>query len=142
MRYLAIDPGSVTGIAGWDEESVFSLQKPALEATTHVKHLLNRWGSYYHETTVVCESFVPRPGAKSWQPDALYTIGALRYVCWELGVPFELQTPSAAKSFATDSKLKRIGWYKTTEGGHENDARRHLLLVLVKNREIDLSTLL
>ena len=142
MRYLAVDPGNVTGVAGWDGESVFSYQEPALKATTLVKHTLNLWGSFYYEVTVVCESFVPRPGAKSFQPDAMYTIGALRFVCWELGVPFELQTPAAAKSFSTDAKLKRVGWYKTTEGGHENDARRHLLLALVKNREIELESLL
>ena len=40
-------------------------------------------------------------------------------------------TPSM--TFATDDKLRRLGWYKPGKG-HANDAARHLLLWFAKHR--------
>lgn len=93
-----------------------------------------------HDTVVVCESFVPRPGVRTWQPDAIEMIGALRYMCFRRGVQLRLQSPAAAKSFSTNEKLKRIGW--RPKGGHASDAVRHLLLALVSDGVIDPSELM
>lgn len=82
---------------------------------------------------VFCESFIPRPGIRTNQPEALEGIGALRFICTKAGVPFELQSPADAKRFSTNDKLKRLGWYKPTRGGHANDALRHLLLGAVRH---------
>jgi hypothetical protein len=41
-----------------------------------------------------------------------------------------LQTASAAKSYATDVRLKEIGWYDKLNNVHERDAARHALLYL------------
>lgn len=86
---------------------------------------------------VVCESFVPRPGVRSWQPDALEIIGALRYICHRAGIPFETQAPADAKRFATNDKLETCGWRNPTRGGHADDASRHLLLAAVRRGLID-----
>ena len=88
---------------------------------------------------VVAESFVPRPGVKTWQPDAIEVVGALRYMCYSQDITFELQSATNAKKFSTDAKLKRLEWYIPTTGGHANDALRHLLLAMVKHDQINLS---
>lgn len=118
--------------------AVQSKQLPAMEAVEFIEGRLNEWSNFI----VVCESFVPRPGVRTWQPDALEVIGAIRYACYKYGHPFELQTPAQAKQFATDAKLRKIGWHRSTEGGHENDARRHLLLGMVRHNAIDLEPFL
>ena len=54
------------------------------------------------------------------QADAHWAIGintTLAFWCQKHGVPLTQQTPATAKSFATDAKLRRIGWYKPTKGG-------------------------
>jgi len=91
--------------------------------------------------TVVCESFIPRPGVRTWQPQALEAIGVVRYLARRADCPFELQSPADAKRFSTDQKLKKLGWYTPTEGGHVNDALRHLLLGRVRHEDIDLGAI-
>ena len=46
------------------------------------------------------------------------------------------QTPGDAMRFATNEKLKRIGWH-VPGPDHQNDARRHILTVIVERRLID-----
>ncbi len=127
---LAVDPGNVTGMA-WGifahegghywvkHEECDPLRAPA-------------FAEDLRPDVIVCESFIPRPGAHTWQPDALYTIGALRYVANKIDAEFVLQSPADAKRFSTNDKLKRIGWYASSKGGHQNDALRHLLLLAIK----------
>ena len=138
MRVLAIDPGNVTGVAYFDTSlgEPDSWEDEPFEVINYVEDLTATLDA------VVCESFIPRPGAYSWQPEALYTIGAVRYVCRREGVTFVLQSPADAKRFSTNEKLKRLGWYSPTTGGHSNDALRHLLLFSVKNRLINTERLL
>jgi len=57
-------------------------------------------------------------------------IGAMRLIADHGGVQFVRQTPAQAKSFATDDKLRKLGWFSPTPGGHANDATRHLLVYL------------
>ncbi len=139
MRYIAVDPGLTTGIAVLSNPP----GKPAtwevapMAAVDLVESMLDD-----PDTLVVCESFIPRPGVRTWQPDALEIIGALRYLCFKYQRDFELQSPGDAKKFSTDVKLKRLQWYHSTNGGHSNDAQRHLLLALVRHDAIDLGGLL
>src|SRR3972149_10525216 len=124
MRVLAVDPGATTGIALWlpPGPNPATYQLAVNDAVDWCADLLHS----QHLTLVVCESFVPRPGAKSWQPDAIETVGALRHLArWGLH-KFELQSPADAKRFSTDSKLRKLDWYTPTVGGHINDALRHL----------------
>lgn len=128
MRILAVDPGNVTGLAFLDTQlgEPSAWEDAALESVAWIEHHLDTLD------VVVCESFIPRPGAYSWQPEALYTIGAIRYLCSRESVEFVLQSPADAKKFSSNEKLKRVGWYTPTRGGHANDAQRHLLLIAVK----------
>src|SRR6185369_4617370 len=80
------------------------------------------------QTLVVCESFIPRPGAKTWQPAAIESIGVLRWITNMYNIPFELQSPADAKRFSTNEKLGKLDWRRPSPGGHMDDAMRHLLL--------------
>ena len=137
MRALAVDPGGVTGVAlyggedgGFASYELGTKGDPDYETTVwHLNPLIaQEWDA------LVCEGFVIRgnthkldSGAFSHTTDL---IGACRLLAWENGVTFVRQTPAQAKSFATDDKLRRLGWYNRTEGGHANDAARHLLTYL------------
>lgn len=85
---------------------------------------------------IVCETFLPRPGAKSLQLDALHIIGALRYLCWHTKTPLIMQSPTQAKSFAGgQEKLRAAGWY-TVGADHARDAARHMLVFLCSHKDL------
>lgn len=138
MRFLAIDPGLTTGMAEQTDTLKLPLtwELPVNDAMDLVEELLD--GPRY---CVVMESFTPRPGVRTWQPDALEAIGVARFLARKNGCLFELQSPADAKRFSTDEKLKKLGWHTPTEGGHANDALRHLLLGRVRHQDIDLGAI-
>ena len=65
--------------------------------------------------------------------DVRYIIGWVDGQCHRCRVPYHEQRPAEAKKFATDDKLKALGWYKGGFG-HADDAARHLLVFLAKIR--------
>jgi len=136
VRILAIDPGKTAGVA-WYDSAHQSFRSWEREDRVAVVQYVEHLASEFAIDLVVCESFVPRPGVRTWQPDALETIGALRYVCSRAGVPFDTQSPADAKRFSTNEKLTALGWRNPTPGGHADDAARHLLLAAVRHVAID-----
>ena len=132
---VAVDPGgtyglatalidsSLTGVVSQEREPIVALC--AVEALLPITEFL------------ICESFIPRPGIRTNQPEALEGIGALRFMAYKANVPFELQSPADAKRFSTNAKLERLGWRTPTKGGHADDALRHLLLGAVRHGLID-----
>ena len=133
---LSIDPGGTTGVAIYESGQFRSLEIPDGKAAFY------RWfggitdSADLEDLTVVCESFtIPTATAsKSRQDDPYMILGYLSGWCLLHSVPLHVQSPGQAKSFSTDSKLRRIGWYEGTKGGHANDAARHLLVYLVTHR--------
>ena len=140
MKITAVDPGLMSGVAFFDSETerFESSDQSTWDALRAVDVSILIEGL----DLVVCESFVPRPGVRTWQPQALESIGALRFLCMQSRVDFELQSPAEAKSFSSNEKLKKIGWYRTTPGGHANDAARHLLVAAVRHNILDPSVFL
>lgn len=127
----AVDPGGTTGVAIWHEAGFATFHEIGgghegfvqwFDAWTH--------GTSVDGIEVVCESFIPRPGARSMQYDALYIIGFLKGWCILNHVRFTLQSPAQAKSFATNDKLKAAVLYPAGKG-HAQDAARHLLVRLM-----------
>ena len=139
---LAVDPGKTTGLATWAEDEPFmSAQLP------HMEFLDWTWDILWTEIdAVVCESYIitaatlRKTRGENW---SLEQIGALRWMCERTrGVTsFTLQSPSEAKSFATDAKLRKVGWYKPGQD-HANDASRHLLVYLIRHNLFDAHALL
>lgn len=83
--------------------------------------------------TVAIERFTIAPrtitGSRTGSLDALYTIGAVRYLCDREHIPLHLQTPAAAKNALSDERLCDLGLRGATVGPHERDALRHALLL-------------
>lgn len=153
MRILFIDPGKATG---W-----FALNTllPPLEAWTggelqHQPFLV--WAERVicqdrYPERVVCEGFrvTPETAQKVKASEPFWSveqIGCLRYWCALRGIPFETP-PSASKTFGTDDRLRRLGWYKPMPGvkgeeGHRRDAARHAAKWCTDHHVIDLEKLL
>jgi len=97
------------------------------------------------QTRLIVEDFIITAETlkKSRQTWSLEAIGALRYLVELFGdypipvddgrgliiprISMTLQSPSSAKAFATNDKLRNVGWYVPGKG-HANDAARHLLV--------------
>ena len=130
---LAVDPGNVTGVALWDLNDLRATPVAAeIVGAPDVYRAINLLLSEVHDRgdslEVVAESFVigsrTMKATRTW--DVLNILGYLDSLPYLSGEAVTLQKPAQAKSFATDTKLKRISWWKPTEGGHANDALRHL----------------
>lgn len=136
---LAIDPGLTTGYALWGAPACpgFSsgMVKGRFEFYEWLYGLLTVWykqpGSRPFQIVMERFTITVATAKKSPQPDPLYIIGHVEAIAHRDGIPFEFQLPSQAMSFATNDKLKSVGWYKPG-AGHDNDAARHLLLWMVR----------
>lgn len=133
MHVVAVDPGRVSGIASL----TFPWRRDIAPATWEMKRFeTESFVGFLNPDVIVVESFVPRPGVRTWQPDAIEIIGALRYMAWNHDKEFVEQTPADAKGFVTNEKLKTIGWYAPSKDNHKSDAARHLFLYAVRKELI------
>lgn len=131
---MAVDPGLITGVATYNPAT-------GLCVTDEVDGGALGFAAWFRAvlgsitlTHVVVEDFIITQATltNTRQYDPLYIIGWLGIECFHLGIPFTKQTPSNGKAFGTDDKLKHLGWYVRTPGGHRNDAARHLVTYLAK----------
>lgn len=138
MKILAVDPGDMTGLAlGWfgNGKVIFfrSWEAGTLDALQEVEEFTKGMG----DKLVVIERWTPQPGVKSFQPSALESIGATRYLTWRTRTALVLQTATDAKKFSTNEKLARMGWRNPSPGNHRDDAARHLLLAATARGLVD-----
>ena len=127
---LAIDPGGTTGIAYLAHDGQFGTGQLANGFDGFADWMTEQYWEAFD--AIVIENFIPRPGAKSQQLDALHIIGAVKFMCRKHGVPLIIQSPANAKSFSTNDKLTAAGWYTVGED-HGRDAARHLLVFLIQH---------
>lgn len=136
----AIDPGGTTGVAclsHFDDGTEGGVRVVATIQVPGGRFGFYQWAQDVHlfdkAAAVACENFIINTGTatKSRQADPLMLAGYLEGECCVRSIPFLLQTPAQAKAFATDDKLKHLGWWNPTKGGHANDAARHLLVYMV-----------
>lgn len=137
---IAIDPGKKTGWAHY-YEGVFESGQAELWVVMAWLHKLLESGVRF---TLVCEDFIINAAThtKSRQTDPLDGIGVVKWFAHHYELTLVMQTPVSAKKFSTDDKLKTLGWYYPTTGGHANDAARHLLVYMADNKLIDLKQLI
>lgn len=132
MKILSIDPGRssgtsqyIDGVLSFEQVSYPEIYFKIDELITNIK--------YDH---VVCENFfITAQTAKksvglAW---SLRIIGVCDYICQREGVEMVLQSPSDAKNFATDKKLKDFNMWFPDKEGHCRDSLRHLALFLARN---------
>lgn len=130
-RYiLVIDPGKTSGIAYHDTvEDKTEFAELNFGETAEFIH--SAADLHRDNLIIISESFLITPNtAKNTQaPWSLELIGVARYAAQKYtGRDLQTQMPSAAKRFASDARLRHIGWWTKGKGGHANDAARHLLL--------------
>lgn len=135
---LAVDPGGTTGVA-WGVVNPGGLVTVGSGEVLGGDHGFFKFFDQfvtagYPLVTLVCETFTitASTARKTQQPDALFIIGLLRYWSAKHGVTLHMQRPGEAKGFGTNDKLKHLGWYQPTKGGHANDAVRHLVTHLAR----------
>lgn len=123
---LSIDPGLKTGVVAgtlrvWQQ---WELDFPDIY-TWLDEHIGDR-----KFDVVVIENFLisAQTGKKSQAPWSLKIIGAVEHMCIKYGVDLVLQTPSEAKNFITNDKMRKYGMWITGGEGHARDAMRHFLL--------------
>lgn len=136
MSIIAIDPGGVTGIAVYSGGPVRLYEwEGGFEGMCNWLQCTSMWDV----SAIVIESFTINAGTHKKDPvaiyDTLYIIGAVHFVARAKNIPVVMQSPQKAKSFGTDDKLRRLGWYNPSKGGHQNDAVRHLVTYLASIRD-------
>lgn len=142
MIVLAVDPGKVTGWATWSDGDFNAGQLGRADFLRWADELVPMYAVW--DLHVVVEDFritqqtLTKGREAHW---AMGQIGCLEWWCEKYEVPFTKQTPADAKRFVDDRKLRRVGWFESTPGGHRNDACRHLLLYLVKHGRVELGAL-
>lgn len=138
---VGVDPGGTTGLALWSPDQGLTLRE--IKGADEAVWWLADCARTLHPTTFVVEKYIITPATAklSQQHDPLEIIGALKYLARKYDHKLVFQSPSEAKAFSTNDKLKRIEWYKPGQD-HARDASRHVLLYLSKVGIIDLHTLI
>jgi len=132
---LSVDPGVMTGWATWSDRLLVVGQAEFDPFVRYVVTLAEE--DQLH--VIVCERYTITGETlkKSRQSASLEVIGFLKSVGVVYDIPVILQTPADAKRFATDAKLTAAGWKLPSTQDHANDALRHLMLYLVKERMME-----
>ena len=127
---IALDVGKVTGAALWLHTIPHEIIVAEIPSRYEVRDFVKDVYESDYKMSIVCENFVisQRTIKTAQDHNALRLIGWLDIWCEEFNVPFTLRTAAAAKSFATDDKLKALDWFNRTPDGHANDAARHMLV--------------
>ena len=135
-RYiLAIDPGLTTGFVLIETDGpsvVYSGELDFMETGKALTHYLTHLGA---DVDVVIERFIitQQTAKNSQAPWSLELIGVTRYLCDLHGIDdLKMQSPTDAKNFSTNSKLKALGLWHKGGKGHAMDAMRHALLYMVR----------
>lgn len=125
---IAIDPGKTTGVAVWEEGCLAATYE--LDFMKTCEFLATRDDRYEY----VIEKFVinSRTATLSQAPWSLEVIGVARYLS---GDRLIFQRPAEAKKAVPDSMLHKLRWWHAGGDGHANDALRHLVYYLMKERE-------
>lgn len=145
---LSVDPGKATGVGlvSWSgnpddlPERLLSMEPQPEEFANSIRIAMNGWKEY-DVFKIVCERFTinAQTVRNSQAPYSLEQIGVLKHLCREAGYPVEniiFQTPADAKNMFPNKALQAVGvWHKGGEG-HANDALRHALMALVRQKWI------
>lgn len=124
---MGIDPGMTTGFATWTiETNEFYTWEVDSRDLTNVFITLN------NTAELVYEDFKQRPGNRAAELYSVQVIGVIRlFDGIHHGQLIKAKyLPADAKAFWTDDKIKALGLWKSTSGGHAMDALRVLLKYL------------
>lgn len=135
---FAVDPGLTTGATLVAVDGEWAQPLAVLEVSHASYGFLAELIIPTYRPHVVVENFIitSETAAKSQAPWSLGQIGLTEYLSAKYDCPFDTQLPKPAKAFATNDKLKAIGWYVKGQD-HGRDALRHAMLYLVRQGWMD-----
>jgi hypothetical protein len=143
---LGIDPGLLTGIALYLQEDkkltrIWAREVSEVEVDFLIEETIK---TYAPDIEVINEKFFITE--KTYKlpecPWSLEKTGVIKYMCNKYGVKYNWQSPSEAKDFVPDSRLRNLDeWFKGGEG-HARDAIRHVITHVVKLYRLNLPGLL
>jgi len=129
-KVLGIDPGETTGVALYHIESHRFEAIKELDTTQGNINMMYRYLQLSAPDGIVCERFDYRPNQKVANLRAVAVIGVIELFAEEYDVPILYQTQYKNKESTgvwVDDKLKALGLYKPSNGGHMMDAVRQIL---------------
>lgn len=141
MIIFSVDPGLASGVAlinteaGPDHLQMGSWEMSQDETEDATQQIIETYKDDF-DLRIVVERFTinAETAKKSPSPWSLELIGSIKYICRINGMPVPtLQTPTDAKNFVPNPRLKALGLWHRGGGGHALDALRHAVLYAVKN---------
>lgn len=141
MIVFSVDPGLASGVAllnTVDDPGIIQMgswEMNPYETMDATQNIIDTYKDDF-DLRIVVERFTitAETGKKSQSPWSLEIIGAIKYICHKNRLPEPaLQTPSDAKNFVPNARLKALGLWHKGGGGHAMDALRHAVLYAVKN---------
>ncbi len=131
MNILSIDPGLQTGSCQFLDGVTTHEEIPYPDVYLKLDKIISNSKFDF----VVCESFfITMQTAKKSRADwSLKIIGAIEMICLRENIKLIMQSPSDAKNFSTDKRLKELGMWFPSKGMHCVDSYRHLVLFLFRN---------
>lgn len=134
---LAIDPGLMTGLSFLDitdpdnPEVMWTLEAEVEDFYNAIDEVISH---YAENLVVVIENFIitVETAKKAQAPWSLRGYGAVQFLCMKHGVKLNHYSPSEAKNFSTNEKLKKAEFWHVGGAGHANDSLRHAMLYLSK----------
>lgn len=140
-KIMTIDPGPSTGLSLWDSDSgdgPFATILPRVEAEDFVAERIPAVDVVIIEIFVISQGTIKKSRAGA---ESIEMIGMTRYLCRINDTPLLESRPADVMRFATDEKLKRIGWY-VPGPDHARDALRHLLTFAAERGLVSVKQLL
>ena len=129
MRLLALDPGRTVGWAAFDKGASGERYHSGQVKDDQVWHLLESSKlNLKGLDLLIVESFKYRQLPKA-DLTPVEVIGIVKEWARQFQVDVTWQTPSQAKFFFTDDRIKKLGLYQPGKP-HAMDAMRHLLYYL------------
>ena len=114
----------------WVFDGPYKVQSTSALEDDAMDYFLDEVCTYPGRALVLCESIVITQQTIKKSSDvhaSLRQIGAIHHACRREGIDLVMQSPSEAKSFSTDNKLRACGlWIAGND--HARDANRHLVL--------------
>lgn len=134
---LGVDPGLMTGVSLFDVTDSMEpklIWSAELEVSDFYQTAEKIISDYAGMLEVVCESFIigPQTYKKTQAPWSLKGWGVVEFLCMKNEVPLIIQKPVEAKSFASNEKLKAVGFWHVGDAGHANDSIRHSVTYMAK----------
>lgn len=132
---IAIDPGLATGICAVDisdmsdPTAIWDAEWTIPEFYAKIEDIVATDG-----VVVVIENYIitVETAKKSPQPWSLHLIGVVLFLAQKYGVAVTVQDP-VRKLFATNDRLRLVGFWHVGDAGHAVDAYKHAMVWVLDN---------